>query len=249
MKVLITGASSGLGRDLAKLLAKDYDEMILVARNIDGLDAVKEEIKEISNAEVKVIPMDISIVDNCKKLHEENPNVDLLINNAGFGDCGYFDETDLQKDVNMINTNIVACHVLTKMYLADMKKVDKGHILNVASIAGFMPGPLMTTYYSTKSYVVRLSESVREELRKSKSNVKISILCPGPFKTNFFKVANVKFAVRPAECITVAKYAVKHMNRFYIVPGIGIKLARFGTHLLPSSLVARITYKIQKKKL
>ena len=116
--------------------------------------------------------MDISKEENCKKIYEENKDIDILINNAGFGDCGHFEETSLDKDIQMIHTNIIAYHILTKLYLKEMIKKDSGKILNVASIAGFMPGPLMTTYYSTKNYVVRFSESIREELRRKKSKVK-----------------------------------------------------------------------------
>ena len=112
-----------------------------------------------------------------------------------------------------------------------------------------MPGPLMSTYYATKSYVVRLSEGIREELKREKSNVKISILCPGPVKTNFSKVANVKFHLREATSYTVAKYAIDNLNKFYIVPGIDIKLAKIAAKIFPSNLVAKVTYMVQKKKL
>ena len=140
---------------------------------------------------------------------------------------------------------------LTKLYLQDMKEKDSGKILNVASIAGFMPGPLMATYYSTKSYVVRLSESIREELRKEKSNVQISILCPGPVDTNFNKVADVQFALKGLSSEYVAKYAIENMfkGKFYIVPGWKIKLARFGAKIAPSSFVAKISYKMQRRKI
>ena len=245
MKALITGASSGIGRDFARILADKGYELVLVARDEEKLKEVQKEL----NTKTKIISMDLSNVDNCKQLHTENPDIDLLINNAGFGDCGNFTHTSLDKEISMINTNITAYHILTKLYLIDMKKINKGHILNVASIAGFMPGPLMATYYATKSYIVRLSESIREELNKEKSNVKISILCPGPVKTNFTKVANVKFNLREANSYNVAKYAIDHLNRFYIVPGIDIKLARLGAKLFPSSLVSKITYIVQKKKL
>lgn len=245
MKALITGASSGIGRDFARILADKGYELVLVARDEEKLKELQKEL----HTNTKIISMDLSNVDNCKKLHAENQNIDLLINNAGFGDCGNFTHTSLDKEISMINTNIVAYHILTKLYLIDMKKINKGHILNVASIAGFMPGPLMATYYATKSYVVRLSESIREELNKEKSNVKISILCPGPVKTNFTKVANVKFSLREANSYTVAKYAINHLNRFYIIPGIDIKFARFGAKLFPSSLISKITYMVQKKKL
>ena len=247
MKALITGASSGIGRDMARVLADKYEELVLVARNEDALKKLQNELSD--KCSVKVVVMDLSSKENCIKLHDDNPNVDLLINNAGFGDCGDFAITDLDKDLKMIDTNIVALHILTKLYLADMKNVNSGHILNVASIAGFMPGPLMATYYSTKSYVVRLSESIREELRKSKSKVKISILCPGPVDTNFNKVANVTFSMKGLKSFDVAKYAIKHLNKFYIVPGFGVKLARIGAHFIPSSRLAKITYKIQKRKI
>ena len=146
-------------------------------------------------------------------MHKKVKDIDFLINNAGFGDCGDFTKTDLDKEIAMIHTNIIAYHILTKLYLIDMKKVNRGKILNVASIAGFMPGPLMSTYYATKSYVVRLSESIREELRKENSKVQISILCPGPVDTNFNKVANVKFHMREANSQKVADYAIKQVQK------------------------------------
>lgn len=246
MRALITGASSGIGKDLARILADKGYELILVARDEEKLKELKEELK---NTEVKIVSMDLSIVENCQKLYAENKNIDLLVNNAGFGDCGYFSQTSLEKELKMIDTNIVAYHILMKLYLIEMKKMNKGHILNVASIAGFMPGPLMSTYYATKAYIVRISEGIREELKKEKSNVKISILCPGPVSTNFNKVANVKFSIREASSYKVAKYAIEHLNKFYIVPGIDVKFAKFGVRLLPSSLISKITYMVQKRKL
>ena len=245
MRALITGASSGIGRDFARILASKGYDLVLVARDKEKLNSLKEEL----DTNVKVVTMDLSIENNCKKLYEGNPNIDLLINNAGFGDCGYFTNTSLDKEINMIQTNITAYHILTKLYLIDMKKEDKGHILNVASIAGFMPGPLMSTYYATKSYVVRLSEGIREELKKENSNVKISILCPGPVSTNFNKVANVKFYLKERNSFEVAKYAINNLNKFYIVPGLDIKLARLGAKLFPSNLISKITYMVQKRKL
>ena len=247
MKALITGASSGIGRDMARILAHKYDEIVIVARSEKDLIDLQNEIKSMTK--VKVVSMDLADKDNCIKLYNENPDIDLLINNAGFGDCGNFTETSLDKELNMISTNIVAYHILTKLYLKEMKKKNSGQILNVASIAGFMPGPLMTTYYSTKSYVVRLSEGIREELRKDKSKVKICILCPGPVDTNFNKVANVRFSMKGLNSYEVAKYAINHLNRFYIVPGIGVKLARIGAHFLPSAYLARIAYNVQHRKL
>lgn len=247
MKALITGASSGMGRDMAKILSQKGYDLILVARDEKKLEEVKKQLK----TETKIVVMDISKEENCKKIYEENKDIDILINNAGFGDCGHFEETSLDKDIQMIHTNIIAYHILTKLYLKEMIKKDSGKILNVASIAGFMPGPLMTTYYSTKNYVVRFSESIREELRRKKSKVQISILCPGPVDTNFNKVADVEFALKGLSSEYVAKYTINKFfkGKFYIVPGLKIKLARIGAKLAPASFVAKISYNMQKRKI
>lgn len=247
MKALITGASSGIGRDIAKILSEKGYDLVLVARDLKKLEELKAELK--TNIEIESI--DISIEENCKKLHEKYKDIDILINNAGFGDCGYFTKTSLEKELSMINTNIVAYHILMKLYLQDMKKKDSGIILNVASIAGFMPGPLMATYYATKAYVVRISEAIREELKREKSKVQISILCPGPVDTNFNKVADVQFALKGLSSEYVAKYAINKMlkGKFYIVPGWKIKLAKFGVKIVPNNLVAKASYKMQKRKI
>ena len=272
MKALITGASSGIGKDMAKILNQKGDNLVLVARDIEKLEQTKKELeKSVQNEptiennkiekayknskkatnKIEIIQMDLSEEQNCIELANKVKDIDILINNAGFGDCGRFSETDLNKDISMIKTNVIAYHILTKLYLKEMKKKNSGKILNVASIAGFMPGPLMATYYATKNYIVRLSEAIREELKKEKSKVQISILCPGPFATNFNKVANVKFSLREANSMQVAKYAIKKLEKgkFYIVPGIDVKLARFGAKIVPSNFVAKITYKVQKRKL
>ena len=252
MKVLLTGASSGIGKDMAKILNKKGYDLVLVARNEEKLNSVKTELeKERNGNKIETISMDLSVEGNCLKLCNDVKDVDILINNAGFGDCGDFSKTDLEKEIKMIKTNIVAYHILTKEYLKQMKEKGSGKILNVASIAGFMPGPLMATYYATKSYIVRLSEAVREELKKEKSNVKISILCPGPVETNFNNVANVKFKLREAKSQDVAKYAIKKMEKgkFYIVPGIDVKIGKLGAKLFPANLVSKVTYRMQRRKL
>lgn len=247
MRALITGASSGIGRDIAKELSQKGYDLILVARNLEKLNEVKEKLE----TNIETVSMDISNPENCKQLYEKYKDIDILVNNAGFGDCGYFDKTNLEKELQMINTNIVAYHVLTKLYLKDMKAKNSGKILNVASIAGFMPGPLMATYYSTKAYVVRLSEAIREELKKENSKVQISILCPGPVDTNFNKVADVQFALKGLSSEYVAKYTTDKLfkGKFYIVPGWKIKLAKFGAKIAPNTLVAKICYNMQKKKI
>ena len=247
MKALITGASSGMGRDMAKILSQKGYDLILVARDEKKLEEVKKQLK----AETKIVVMDISKEENCKKLYEENKDIDILINNAGFGDCGHFEETSLDKDIQMIHTNIIAYHILTKLYLKEMIKKDSGKILNVASSAGFRPGPVKTSYNSTKNYVERYSGSIREELRRKKTKVQISILCPGPVDTNFNKVADVEFALKGLSSEYVAKYAINKFlkGKFYIVPGWKIKLARIAAKLAPASFVAKISYNMQKRKI
>ena len=247
MKALITGASSGLGKDFAFKLSNMGYDLILVSRNKKELNEVASNLK----TNVQIETYDLSNEENCIKLFNKHKKIDLLINNAGFGLFGEFSKTNLDKELNMIDLNVKAVHILTKLYLKEMIKKDSGKILNVASIAGFMPGPLMATYYSTKAYVVRLSEAIREELKKEKSNVQISILCPGPVNTNFNNVANVKFHMREANSYNVANFAIKKLlnGKFYIVPGLDVKLGIFFSHFVPSSFVAKITYMVQKRKL
>ena len=247
MRALITGASSGIGRDIARELAEKGYDLIIVARSTEKLGELKKDL----NTNIEIISMDLSSKENCIKLHKMVSDIDILINNAGFGDFGDFTETDLEKDVNMIKTNIIALHVLTKLYLKDMKEKNNGRILNVASIAGFMPGPLMATYYATKNYVVRLTEAIREELKKEKSNVKVSLLCPGPVRTNFNNVANVKFEISSLSSEYVAKYAVDKLlkDKFYIIPGFGVKLAKYFSKIIPTNILVKVAYNMQRKKM
>lgn len=255
MIALITGASSGIGRDIARELAKKNYNIIAVARNKEALRALKKELEEKYKINVDVYAMDLIDRDGCRKLHENITDkygtIDILVNDAGFGTCGKFTDTELEKELGMIDTNIVALHILTKLFLKDMVKVDKGHILNVASIAGFMPGPLMATYYSTKSYVVRLTQSIRQELFMKKSRVKISALCPGPVKTNFNIVADVKFNMLEADSEKVAKYAVKRMfqKRTLIFPSFIIWIGRILAKILPDQVSAFFCYFAQTRKI
>ncbi len=246
MRALITGASSGIGRDIARELSKRGYDLVIVARNKEKL----EELKKDLTTKVEIIVMDLTIEENCKKLHEQARDIDILVNNAGLGEFGKFAETDIEKELTIIKTNITALHILTKLYLQDMTKKNSGRILNVASIAGFMPGPLMATYYASKAYVVRLTEAIREELNKENSKVKISLLCPGPVKTNFNNVANVKFEIKSLTSEYVARYAVDKMlkNKLYIVPGFTIKLAKFFSKITPTEILAKCSYHMQKRK-
>lgn len=246
MKVLITGASSGIGRDLAREFAKLNYDLVIVARDEERLNELKQEL----NVNVEVIPLDLSKIENCKKLYKQAKDIDILINNAGFGIFGEFCQTDLDREIDLINTNIIAVHTLTKLYLKDMWEKNSGMILNVSSIAGNMPGPLMAAYYSSKAYVLRLSEAIREELRKKKSKVQISVLEPGPVDTNFNNVANVKFGVSSLSSEYVAKYTVKQLlkGKFSIVPGFKIKCLKFIAKVIPNKVIVRFVYFTQKRK-
>ena len=248
MVALITGASSGIGADMARILSDKGYDLILVARNKRKMEVLAKELK--TNAEI--IPMDISSTYNCTELYNlvKKKNIDVLVNNAGFGLFGEFCCTKLDKELDMIELNVKTVHTLTKLFLKDFVKKDKGYILNVASSAAFMPGPLMATYYATKAYVLHLTESINEELRRKKNNVFICALCPGPVSTNFNKVAGVSFNLESLESYDVAKYAVKQMfkKKVVIIPGFKIKMGVFALRLLPRSLVRKIAYKIQKNK-
>lgn len=248
MKALVTGASSGIGEEIAKELAKRGYDIILVARNEEKLKDVASKIK----TNTRIITIDLSNKENCKKLYEEtkNEDIDILINNAGFGVHGKFCDTDLAKEVQMIETNITAVHILMKLFLKDRVKKNSGYILNVASMAAFGPGPLMSAYYASKAYVYRLSQGVKTELKKNKSKVKISVLCPGPVRTNFNKVAGVDFAAPSLSSEYVAKYAVKKLlkNKFTIVPGTFMKITRFFEKIMPHNLVSNISYFVNYRK-
>ena len=275
---LVTGASSGIGRDIARYLYNLGYSLILVARNKDGLDAVKSELEENSNLDKKekisdknndeiqkikskevpkkqqilVIPKDLSKKEECMNLYEETKHIslDLLVNNAGFGVFGEFIETDIDKEISLINTNITAVHILTKLYLKDMIKKNSGHILNVASIAGMEPGPLMSAYYASKSYVIRLSRAINKEIKKKKSNVKISILCPGPVDTNFNNVAKVVFKAPSMPSEKVAKYGIDKTlkGKLIIIPGVLNKSVRFFSKIVPDCILEECAYHIQRRK-
>lgn len=248
MKALITGASSGIGLDMAKYLATKKCELILVAKNKEKLEKVQESLP----TKVTIIVADLSNEQKVKELYAliKKEDIDILINNAGFGLFGNFTETDLSKELDMINTNIKAVHILTKFVLKDMEKKDSGYILNVASSAAFQPGPLMSTYYATKSYVYQLSEALYYEQKKKRSNVHISVLCPGPVDTNFNNVAGVRFAVKPLNSGYVARYAIDKMfdKKMLIIPGFKMKCAKFFSRFASDKLLLKIIYKIQKRK-
>lgn len=248
MRALITGASSGIGKEMARLLSAQGWELILVARRRDRLEELQRELP----TESRIVCMDISSEAACRELYEscrETP-VDALINNAGFGVFGPFEEVSLEQELAMIDLNIRTLHVLTKLFYADFKQRNSGYILNVASCAAFLSGPLMSTYYASKAYVLRLTTALYEEARREADRVKISALCPGPVQTEFDEVAGVKFRVSGMKADKVAKIAVRGMlrGRPVIVPGCKIKLAKLATRIVPDKLLYRIAWHIQSRK-
>ena len=246
MRALITGASSGIGRDMAKYLSKLGFDLIIVARRKELLENLKKDIS--TNCEIEVL--DVSNVENCKKLFEKYKDVDIVINNAGFGIFGEFWTTDLEQSLNMIDTNIRAVHVLTRLYVEEMQKRDSGKILNIGSIAGFMTGPLMAEYYASKNFVVELSSAINKELKKAKSKVRISVLCPGPVQTNFNNVAKVQFSTKGLTSDYVAKYAIDKFlkGKEIIIPGLSIKFIYGCNKILPRKLMSEFAYYTQRAK-
>ncbi len=248
MKALITGASTGIGRDMARNLHKQGTELILVARSTELLEQLKTELE----GKPKIISLDLSVEENCCKLYEQtkDENIDILINNAGFGTYGLSSEVSLDTELNMIDLNIKALHILTKLFAADFEKRNSGYILNVASIAGFLSGPLMSAYYATKGYVVKLSTALYEELRRKRKNVHISVLCPGPVATEFNNRAGVKFMLNGHSSKFVAEYALKKMFRgkLLIIPGFAVKAGIFLQRFVPTKLLLKIVYLMQSCK-
>ncbi len=249
MRALVTGASSGIGREISYYLASLNIDLIIVARNKKELEKIKEKV----NVDVKIITLDLIKKENVYKLYDlvKNNNIDILVNNAGFGLFGLFYETNLDRELEMIDLNVTTYHILTKLFLQDFIKKDSGYILNVCSSAGFMAGPRLSTYYATKNYITKLTMAINEELRQMKSNVSISALCPGPVNTNFNKVANGEFSIKEISPKIVAKVAVDKMfkRKMLIIPTFKMQCAVFFTRFIPYRLQLIIAYHIQGKKL
>jgi hypothetical protein len=248
MKALITGGSSGIGKSIAKELSKKGYNIIIVARDKKKLNEAKKEIGE----NVEIIATDISSIDNCKKLYNDlkNDDIDILINSAGFGMHGKFLEDDLDKQMEMIDLNIKATQILSKLFLDDFIKKDHGYILNISSTAAFSPGPLMASYFASKAYVLRLTTAISEEIKKEHCNVYIGCLCPGPVDTSFNDKLGVKFS-KAQDSDELAKYAVKKMfqKKLVIIPTLNHKLNAFFNKFVPLKILLNANYNVQIKKI
>ena len=248
--ILITGASSGIGKSLAYEFAKRGEKLILVARRMDILEEFKKEFPETIIFKADLSDLD-QVNDIYKKTKEMNIFVYKLINNAGFGDYSLFIESDKQKNIDMINLNITGLITMTRNYLEDMKKYNEGYILNVSSIASFMPGPWMAVYYASKAFVTSFSRALNFELQKT--NIRVSILAPGPTNTGFRKMANIKnsgldksFESNSSDY--VAKYTLNNLNKKLIIPGWTNKIAVFMSNILPINIMLYFVNKAQERK-
>lgn len=248
MYAIITGASSGIGKEMAILLAKKGYSLILVARRKERLEQLKKHLKNHYPIEVKTAVYDLSdrqsCFDFCTKYH--NYPIEILINNAGFGKIGYITETSLENQLSMIDTNITALHILSHYFA---KRMKKGYILNVASIAGFQPGPFLATYGATKAYAAKFSMALDYELKKQHKRISVTTLCPGPVATEFDAVAGTDFSLA---AISARDCAIAGLNGMFkrkrlVLPSTA-KLAYYGVKFLPLNIIIPITYQIQKQK-
>lgn len=247
---LITGASSGIGEEFAKRLAKENYHLILVARRRDRLETIKDQLP----CECDIICADLSLKEECLRVVDvvKDLPIEVLINNAGFGDCSYFLDGQLDKELQMIDVNIQAMHILTKEILKIMVKNDRGYLLNVASSAGLIPaGPYMATYYATKAYVTSFTQAIAQELKEKGSHVYIGALCPGPVATEFNQVAEVEFALKGISAQYCVDYALKKMKKkkVLIIPTWTMKFSIFMIRFIPRSLYIRIVSHQQKRKI
>ena len=246
---VITGASSGLGAEFARQLAAQGYALLLVARRTDRLRALAAALP----APCEVFPADLAQRSECERLLQalQGRRIDLFINNAGFGDCGDFLRTDLEKDLAMLDVNVRAVHILTKRVAQMLQRQGGGALLNVGSAAGLLPGgPYMAAYYATKAYVVSLTTALAGELRAQRSPVQVACLCPGPVDTEFNAVANVQFAlpgISAAYCVRCALAGLRR-GQTVIVPGPVVAAGTALSRLLPRRALLALTARQQKRK-
>ena len=246
---LITGASSGIGLEFAKIHASKGGDLILVARRKELLESIKTDLEKEFSVQVHLIIKDLSDVnaaeDIFKEVQEKKLNVDYLINNAGFGGYGYFDDQPLEECISMINVNVTALVSLTRLFLKQMIEKNEGKILNIASMAGFISGSHHAIYYATKAFVISFSEAIAEELLDT--NVTVTVLCPGATQTNFFNVAGMKTArtlkmsFHSARDVSLVGYSAMIKGDVMVIPGIANKVFLFFLRFLPRVIIRKIS--------
>jgi short-subunit dehydrogenase len=247
--VLITGASSGIGLELAKCFATDGCRLILVARNRDALEKLAEELRAKNKIEAIVLPANLSLPETQKRIFEklsaQKISVDVLVNNAGFGAHGAFLEMSLPRQLEMLQVNIAALTELTGLFLPGMIQRKRGGILNVGSVAGFLPGPGMAVYYATKAFVLSFTEALSEELLGT--GLMVSVLCPGPTESNFGNVARgqkvrqMKTSKMSAEVVAQYGHRAFRNGKVIAIPGVQNKvfifLNRFAPRWIPRKVI------------
>jgi len=255
--VLITGGSGGIGLELAKVFARHGHDLVLVARNRDTLEAAAGVIEGKFAITAHVYASDLTRPESPDEifdfLHNEQIPIEILVNNAGFGLGGEFADTDVERELDMIQVNITALTHLTKLFLPPMIKRRSGKILNVASTAAFQAGPLMAVYYATKAYVVSFSEAIAEELRDT--GVTVSALCPGPTKTGFADAAEMGnsrlfTAFGVADAADVAEYGYESLMRGkrLAIHGMRNKIVAQSNRFAPRALSARLARMAQESR-
>lgn len=246
MYALITGASSGIGKEMAKLLAEKKYNLILAARREERLIELKNELESKYSISVYICPTDLTKEQEVSYLFEFSKDFepDIVINCAGFGKMGMFLDIPLDEDLDMIKTNVIALHILTKKFADAMKE---GVILNVASIAAFAPVPLLSTYGATKAYVQSLSRGINYELKRAKKPVHVMTLCPGPIATEFCQVAHGGFHMKEASAKSVAEKAIRGIfkKKNVVVPGLFPKASHLFFKLMPTKAVLPLEYSSQ----
>lgn len=257
LTALVTGASGGIGEELARLFAADGHDLVLVARSRDKLARLAEELQAKHGIEARVLAADLARVEAPREIFEElegaSVTVDALVNNAGFGSYGLFAETDLKSELDLLQVNIVALTHLTKLFLPPMLARRRGYVMNVASTAAFQPGPLMAVYYASKAYVLSLSEALTNECRGT--GVVVSALCPGPTETGFVAAAPgmsesklFDRTVMDARTVAEAGYRGLLAGRAIVIPGWRNNLLARSIGLFPRGLVTKVVRGIQEKR-
>lgn len=251
MATLITGASSGIGLELARKFALEGNDLVLVARSEDKLREVADDLTDRHGVSVEVVAKDLTLPDAPGEVHREvkdlGVKVDVLVNNAGIGTYGAFHETELEEELTLVKLNVLAVTHLTKLFLEDMVERDSGKILNVASSAAFQPGPLMATYYASKAYVLSFTEAIAEELKGT--GVSATALCPGPVDTGFQDRADMQesgIAQNLAGPREVAEYGYRATMRekTVAIPSLKFRLLELLVRVSPRSVVRRVTKRL-----
>jgi uncharacterized protein len=251
---LITGASSGIGRELAKLFAADGAALVLVARREDRLRALAKELHRTHGVKAHVVPKDLVEPSAPQEIRAwasgKGIAIDVLVNNAGFGARGRFAAIDLERQLDMLQVNVTALTHLTRLFLPGMLERRRGAILNVGSQAGFQPGPRMAVYYATKAYVLSFTEALAEEVRGS--GVGVTLLAPGATATEFAARADMegsrvlRTGVMEARSVARAGYRGMRRGEVLVVPGLKGKLSASAVRLMPRSLVRRVVHALQR---